>query len=114
MLRNPPESGGPPASANIEVDDLVISTLTRTVTRAGQPIELTPREFSLLRFLALRAGQVASRSEIWDHVYEFHSDASSNVVDVYIGYLRKKLERDELPKIVHTKRGFGYSLGVKK
>jgi DNA-binding response OmpR family regulator len=95
----------------IRVADLEINTASHLVRRAGQTVELTAKEYALLEFLALRAGEVVSRSEIWEHLYEFHSDAESNVVDVYVGYLRKKIERPDLPKLIHTRRGEGYLLG---
>ncbi|MCA8910649.1 MAG: response regulator transcription factor [Planctomycetes bacterium] len=92
----------------LEVGDLCIDTASRQVRLARKEVELTAREYALLEYLAHRAGQVVSRSEIWEHVYDFHSDASSNVVDVYIGYLRKKLKRKDL---IRTRRGQGYVLG---
>ena len=58
----------------------------------------------------MRPGQVVSRTEIWDNVYDFDSDAHSNVIDVYIRYLRKKIERTEWTPLIHTRRGFGYVL----
>jgi len=82
------------------------------VKRGDESIVLSAREYALLEYLALRAGQLVTRTEIWEHVYDFHSDAHSNVVDVYIGYLRKKLERDGAAKLIHTRRGQGYVLGV--
>jgi DNA-binding response OmpR family regulator len=95
----------------IRVEDLEIDTAGRTVCRGGQPINLSAREYALLEFLAVKAGQVVSRSAIWEHIYDFHSDPESNVVDVYIGYLRKKIERPGRPKLIHTRRGQGYLLG---
>lgn len=95
----------------IRIQDLELNTSSRSATRAGQPVQLTAREYALLEFLALRCGEVVSRSDIWEHLYEFHSDADSNVVDVYIGYLRKKIERTGLPRLIHTHRGSGYRLG---
>lgn len=95
----------------LQILDLALDTTTLTVSRAGQPIELTAKEYALLQFLALRTGQVVTRTEIWEHVYEFHSEAQSNVVDVIIGHLRKKIERPGLAKILHTRRGHGYLLG---
>lgn len=94
----------------IRVADLEIDTAARQVRRAGQTIPLTPREFALLEYLANRVGQVVSRTDIWEHVYDFHSDADSNVVDVYIGYLRKKIETQGLARLIHTRRGQGYVL----
>ena len=93
------------------VADLEIDTVRRSVRRQGQSIDLTAREYSLLEYLAHRAGELVTRSDIWEHVYDFHSSAASNVVDVYIGYLRKKIERTNAKKLIHTKRGYGYILG---
>lgn len=94
----------------IRIGDLEIDTAAHAVQRGGQPIDLTAREYTLLEFLALRAGQVVSRTDIWEHLYEFHSSAESNVVDVYIGYLRRKIERPAAPRLIHTRRGQGYVL----
>ena len=94
----------------IRVADLEIDTANRAVKRGGKTIELTAREFALLEYLSARASQVVSRAEISEHVYDqagFHS----NVVDVYVGYLRKKIESTGLPKLLHTRRGHGYVLG---
>jgi DNA-binding response OmpR family regulator len=96
----------------VEVDDLTVNTLSQQVWRGGQEIPLTQREYTLLEYLLRRRGEVVSRSEIWEHVYDFHSSATSNVVDVYIGYLRKKIHTADLPQIIHTIRGKGYSLKV--
>lgn len=95
--------------AAIEVSDLVIDTTRRLVRRGGRPIVLSAREYALLEYLAMRAGQLVTRTEIWDHVYDFNADVQSNVIDVYIGYLRKKLGP---PPLIHTRRGHGYLLGV--
>lgn len=96
----------------IRVSDVEIDTSRREVRRGGEPVTLSAREYALLEYLAMRIGQVVTRTDIWEHVYDFHSEAHSNVVDVYIGYLRKKLERDGAPKLIHTRRGQGYLLGV--
>ena len=98
-------------SPRVQVADLEIDTTRKTVRRAGREIDLTRREYSLLLYLALRTGEVVSRTEIWENLYEFNSDAHSNVVDVYIGHLRKKLERPQWPCLIHTRRGYGYMLG---
>jgi DNA-binding response OmpR family regulator len=95
----------------IWIGDMAIDTISRQVSRRGLAIELTAREYALLEYLALRAGQVVTRRDVWDHVYEFHNDALSNVVDVYIGYLRRKIEQPGLCKLIHTRRGHGYVLG---
>src|ERR1043166_6398258 len=75
-------------SPTIQVGDLELDTSARTVRRGGKMIDLSGREYALLEFLALRTGQIVARSDIWEHVYDFNSDATSNVVDVYIGHLR--------------------------
>ena len=95
---------------SLTVGDLRIETATGRVWRGDDEIALTSREYTLLEYLALRAGEVVSRTDIWEHVYEFDSEADSNVVDVYIGYLRKKIERPGHPPLIHTIRGRGYSL----
>lgn len=92
----------------IRVNDLVIDTVKRTVRRGEASIAFSPREYALLEYLAMRAGEVVTRTEIWEHVYDFRSDAQSNVVDVYVSYLRKKLGQ---PALIHTRRGYGYVLG---
>jgi DNA-binding response OmpR family regulator len=99
---------------NIEVDDLRIELTSQRVWRGKEEIHLTPREYALLEYLAMHTGQTISRTDIWEHVYEFGSSASSNVVDVYIGYLRSKIERQDKPVLIHTVRGRGYVLGAQK
>lgn len=95
----------------LEVGELRIETATERVWRGSEQLRLTPREYALLEYLAMRSGEVVSRTEIWEHVYDFKSEADSNVVDVYIGYLRKKIERPGKPSMIRTLRGRGYSLG---
>jgi len=97
----------------IKIQDLRIDLITQMVRRGQEVIQLTPREYALLEYLAMRTGQLVSRSDIWEHVYEFSSSASSNVVDVYVGYLRKKIERPNKPALIHTVRGRGYMVGEK-
>ena len=106
LLRRKYDRGDPV----IRVGDLEVNTVSRIVHRSGQRIDLTAREYALLEFLAHRTGEIVSRTEIWEHVYDFRSTVESNVVDVYIGYLRKKLERSGLPRLIHTRRGQGYVL----
>jgi DNA-binding response OmpR family regulator len=96
----------------IELEDLRIDLAAQRLWRGGEEIQLTAREYALLEYLAMRTGHTISRSDIWEHVYEFNSSASSNVVDVYIGYLRKKIERPDKPALIHTIRGRGYRLGA--
>lgn len=97
---------------HIKVQDLQIDLTTQKVWRSQEEIQLTPREYALLEYLAMRTGETVSRTDIWEHVYEFKSVASSNVVDVYIGYLRKKVERPDKPHLIRTVHGRGYSLGA--
>lgn len=98
----------------IVIGDMVIDTAAKSATRDGQAIVLSAREYALLEYLALRAGQVVTRSEIWEHLYDQNDESVSNVVDVYIGYLRAKVERDGKKKLIHTRRGIGYLLGELK
>lgn len=95
----------------IQVGDLEIDTRTRTARRGELALDLTAREYAILHFLALRAGQVVTRTEIWDNIYDWAADANSNIIDVYIGYIRKKMEQGGLPRLIHTRRGMGYVLG---
>jgi two-component system OmpR family response regulator len=97
-------------SPALTVGSLRIETTAKRVTLGGAPVRLTPREYNLLELLARRAGEVVSRRDIWDSLYEFESETSSNVVDVYIGYLRKKLDRPGQPSMIETIRGHGYRL----
>jgi DNA-binding response OmpR family regulator len=90
--------------------DLEIDTTARRVRRGGRVIELTAREYALLELLARRANQVVTRTEIWEHLYDFASEATSNVVDVYIALLRKKIEAGGARPLIHTRRGMGYIL----
>jgi len=96
----------------VEIEDLRIDLNQQRVFRGEREVELTPREYALLEYLALRRGQTVSRTDIWEHVYDFHSSATSNVVDVYVGYLRRKLESPDEPALIRTVRGRGYSLGA--
>jgi DNA-binding response OmpR family regulator len=96
----------------LKIQDLRLDQAAQRVWRGREEIELTGREYALLEYLALRAGHVVTRTDIWEHIYEFNSSASSNVVDVYIGYLRKKLEQPGKPALIHTIRGRGYILGA--
>jgi DNA-binding response OmpR family regulator len=98
------------SSLELAIGDIVISTLTKTVTRAGIEIPLTRKEYCLLECLAFKKGEVISREYISQHAYQDYEGASSNVIDVYVGYLRKKLNAHGLPNVIQTKRGHGYIL----
>jgi DNA-binding response OmpR family regulator len=98
-------------SSVLTIGDLEVDTAHRAVKRAGATIDLSGREYALLEYLSLNAGRIVSRSDIWQHVYDFNASLESNVVDVYIGLLRKKIERNTGPRLIHTRRGQGYMLG---
>jgi DNA-binding response OmpR family regulator len=98
--------GAPTRPAVLEVGDLVLDPARREVTRAGAPVTLTAREYALLEYLMRRAGQVVSKIELLDHVWDAGAETAPNVVEVYVGYLRRKLGRDQL----ETVRGAGYRL----
>jgi DNA-binding response OmpR family regulator len=90
--------------------DLTIDTAARQVERAGQKIHLTPREYALLEFLAFHRGRVVTRTMIWEHLYDEYDENTSNVVDVYIRYLRNKIDKGFDPPLILTKWGEGYML----
>jgi DNA-binding response OmpR family regulator len=94
----------------VRVGDLELDAAGRSVRRAGRPVALSGLEYALLEYLAMRRGQVVSRAEIREHVYDFAAEPASNVVDVYVGYLRKKIDDGRPKKLIHTHRGLGYSL----
>jgi len=81
------------------------------VRRAGQPIQLTPKEFALLEYLLRNAGRCVTRAMIIEHVWNLSFDPMTNVVDVYINYLRNKVDRGHATKLLRTARGVGYQLG---
>jgi DNA-binding response OmpR family regulator len=92
------------------IDDLAIDLNARTVTRGGQAISLSAREFTLLEYLALNSGRVVSRTELIDHIYGSDTEWDSNVIDVYINYLRNKIDKGFGRALIHTMRGAGYIL----
>ena len=94
----------------LRIADLELNTGEKTVSRKGMPISLTAKEFCLLEFLMLRKGRVASRAEISEEVWDLNFDSGTNVVDVYINFLRKKVDKNFEPKLIHTKQGMGYFL----
>ncbi|PQZ86712.1 DNA-binding response regulator [Arthrobacter sp. MYb227] len=96
-------------SAELVVGDLVLNTDSHDVTRAGVPISLTATEFDLLSYLMLNARRVVSKSQILDNVWHYDFGGQANIVELYISYLRKKLEADA-PPMIHTVRGAGYML----
>jgi DNA-binding response OmpR family regulator len=94
----------------IRIHDLEIDTASRTVKRGGKSIHLTPREYALLEFLAFHRGKVTTRSMIWEHLYDDQDENTSNVVDVYIRYLRNKIDKGYDPPLILTRWGEGYML----
>lgn len=99
-------------STVVTVGDLEVDSAKKSARRGGRTIELSAREYALLEYLAHRQGEVVSRSDIWEHLYDQHDETTSNVVDVYIGYLRNKVDKEFPTKLIHTRRGQGYLLGV--
>ena len=98
------------ATREIAVADLVIDTRARTAKRAGSDAQLTTKEFALLEYLARRQGQVATRSDIAEHVWDDSFDPDSNLIEVYIQRLRRKIDDGHAVKLIHTRRGAGYTL----
>ena len=94
----------------LRIGDLEIDTAGRSVRRGGKSISLTPREFALLEFLAFHRGKVVTRTMIWNHLYDEQDENTSNVVDVYIRYLRNKIDKDFDPPLILTRWGEGYML----
>ena len=100
--------GAPERPVVLVADDLEVDPASRSVTRAGRRVELSAREFAVLEFLARRAGQVVSRSALLEHVWDRNYEGSTNIVDVYVGYLRRKLENPFGRPLIRTVRGAGY------
>jgi two-component system OmpR family response regulator len=103
--------GAPERPVRLRVEDVELDPATRSVTRDGKPIDLSPKEFALLEFLMRHAGEVVNRRQILEHVWDYDYNGLSNVVDVYVGYLRRKLERPFDKPLIHTARGVGYGVG---
>ena len=94
----------------LEIDDLTIDSRARRVTRAGRPIQLTTKEYALLEYLARRRGDVVGRADIAEHVWDDSYDPMSNLIEVYIQRLRRKVDDGHQQKLIHTHRGAGYTL----
>jgi two-component system, OmpR family, response regulator len=94
----------------LEVGDLVVDPATHEVARAGVPVALTAREFAVLEYLARHAGEAVTRASLLDHVWDENFEGSTNIVDVYVGYLRRKLEQPFDRPLIRTIRGVGYAL----
>lgn len=98
------------ASPVLSVADLTLDPAARRVTRGGTVIELTAKEYALLEYLMRHHGRVLTRTMIAEHVWDQSFDSYTNVIDVYVNYLRKKIDHDREPKLIHTVRGVGYVL----
>ena len=96
----------------IKVADLSLDTITYRVERAGKPIDLSAKEFALLEYMMRNSGRILSKDNIISHVWDFDADILPNTVEVYIGYLRSKIDKPFSKPLLHTNRGFGYVLGT--
>jgi DNA-binding response OmpR family regulator len=94
----------------LQVSDLTLDPAKRTVKRGGEVIPLTNREFGLLEYLMRNPGRVLTRTMIAEHVWDYSFDTDTNVIDVYVNYLRKKIDAGRQRKLLHTVRGVGYVL----
>ncbi len=111
VLRRTNGDGAAGGTARLTFADLELDEDTREVWRGDEPIELTATEFKLLRYLMLNARRVLSKAQILDHVWQYDFGGDANVVETYISYLRKKVDKVE-PRLIHTVRGVGYTLRV--
>lgn len=100
------------ASSVLSIDDLRIDTRARHVERGGRVIQLTAKEYGLIDYLARRQGEVVGRADIAEHVWDDSFDPMSNLIEVYIQRLRRKIDDDHAVKLIHTRRGAGYTLAV--
>lgn len=101
-------------SNEIKVADLVLDTGTRVVKRNGKIIELSAKEFAILEYMMQNAGIVLSRTKLEEHIWNYDYQGASNMIDVYIRYIRIKVDKDFEPKLIHTVRGVGYVLKEKE
>jgi len=92
----------------LKIADLTLSLVTHKVMRKGKEIELTAKEYSLLEYFMRNPDKVLTRTMISEHVWDYHFDSVTNVIDVYVNYLRRKIDREFEPKLIHTIRGVGY------
>lgn len=99
-----------PIESKLRIADLELNRVERRVTRGGKEIELSPKEYALLEYLMTNAGRKVTRTMILEAVWQHSFDTSTNVVDVYINYLRRKVDGNLAPKLIHTVRGLGYVL----
>jgi two-component system OmpR family response regulator len=99
-----------PANSVLRVGDLELDLLTRIVKRCGKPIDLLPREFRLLEYMMRNSGQVVTRTMLLEHVWDYHFDPQTNVIDVHVSRLRQKIDKNFAQPLLHTVRGAGYCL----
>ena len=104
------DDGGAGPVTRLVVADLEMDLLARTVTRAGRALELKPREFRLLEYLMRHADQVVTRTMLLEAVWDYHFDPQTNIIDVHVSRLRRKVDRDFGPPLIHTVRGAGYAI----
>jgi len=100
-----PKAIAPPV---LNIADLTLDTGSREVQRGGKPIDLTPKEYAVLEYLMRHQGRVMSRTLITEYAWDYHFDPGTNIVDVVITRLRKKIDSGREPKLIHTVRGVGY------
>lgn len=112
LLRRADGAKGNGAETSLTVGDLFIDLLARSVSRAGRAIDLKPREYALLEYFARNSGRVVTRTMLLEKVWDYHFDPATNVIDVHISRLRKKLDDGFAASILHTVRGAGYRLGA--
>jgi DNA-binding response OmpR family regulator len=110
LLRRPPLQLG----TLLTIGDLEMDTISRQVRRGNRVVELSPREYAILEYLLRHPNQVLTRTQIGEHVWNLDFYNESNVVDVYIGYLRRKIDRDSDLPLIHTIRGVGYSISTEE
>lgn len=110
LLKRSSAANGEEEPEHISCGSLTVDLKTRSVEREGMPVKLTPKEFNLLVYMVRNAGRVVSRVEIAEKVWNTHFDTGTNFIDVYINYLRKKIDRDFEPKLIHTVAGVGFIL----
>lgn len=108
LLRRPPLQTG----AVLCIGDLEMDVARREVKRGGRPVKLSPRELSLLEYMMRHPDQVLTRTQIAEHIWNFNYYGASNVVDVYVGYLRRKIAGGDGSTLIHTVRGVGYRMSV--
>lgn len=111
ILHRRSRSSAPDTPTRLQVEDLLVELLSQQVSRGGQPIQLQPREYKLLEYLMRNAGQVVTRAMLLEHVWGYHFDPQTNVIDVHVSRLRQKIDKEFDTPLLVTVRGAGYRLG---